>query len=101
MAYISDYDKAFETLAIAHFSDTGIDWRWFKAQGIAESSLNPLAVSSCGARGIMQIMPLTWDEIAGRLDLVDPFNAEESIRAGVYYMRRQWDWWWDRGVQAV
>ena len=73
----------------AHFYFPFEDWRWFKAQGIAESGLNPLAKSPCGARGIMQLMPATAREM-GVADASDP---ESNIRGGVRYDRALWRAW--------
>lgn len=48
------------------FFSVAFDWRWFKAQGITESSLRSDAESWVGAKGIMQIMPATLEEIAAK-----------------------------------
>jgi len=70
------------------------DWNWFKCQAIAESTLNPEAVSPAGAIGIMQLMPATSAEMAAKLNIPDdPFNPEFSIRAGICYDRRCYDIW--------
>lgn len=47
-----------------------------------ESNFNPVARSSAGALGIMQLMPDT----ATRLGLRDPFDAEANIDAGVRHL---------------
>ncbi|MGC9315931.1 MAG: lytic transglycosylase domain-containing protein [bacterium] len=69
-------------------SDSGF-FLWFAAQCRAESGFDPKAVSPAGARGLMQIMPLTWREI--RLYLpnlgTDIHSPENSIRAGIWYAR--------------
>jgi soluble lytic murein transglycosylase-like protein len=49
-----------------------------------ESDFNPTAVSSKGARGLMQLMPPT----AAALNVTDPFNPDENIRAGAGELRR-------------
>ena len=63
-------------------------WCAYKAQLVAESALDPAAVSPVGARGLAQIMPATWEEIRPRAGLAagSPFDAVLSIRAGAYYM---------------
>lgn len=62
----------------------GHDWRWWKAQGIRESGLNPRAVSHAGAQGLMQFMPATAKEMGLR----DPFDPEASIQKGIAYDRK-------------
>lgn len=47
-----------------------------------ESGWRPLAVSPQGACGLMQLMPAT----AERFAVVNPFNIEQNIRAGVEYL---------------
>jgi soluble lytic murein transglycosylase-like protein len=47
-----------------------------------ESAWNPYAVSSKGAAGLMQLMPLT----ALRFGVQDRFDIEENIRGGVAYL---------------
>lgn len=49
----------------------------------AESAYNPLAQSSKGAIGLMQLMPDT----AARYGVRDPWNPEENIYAGARYLR--------------
>ena len=48
-------------------------------------------VSSASARGVMQVMPGTWDWVqtylAGSRRL-NPFSAEDNVRAGALYLRR-------------
>ena len=40
------------------------DWKWTKAQCIAESGLREDAMSPVGAQGLCQVMPNTWREVA-------------------------------------
>lgn len=47
-----------------------------------ESGWNPYAVSSKGAEGLMQLMPLT----ARRFGVRDRFDIRENIRGGVAYL---------------
>ncbi len=79
------------------FFGVGFDWRWFKAQGIAESSLQEDAKSWVGAKGIMQIMPTTLQEIAEKssLPVLDDSDPGQNIAAGVFYDRYLYDLWDD------
>ena len=60
-----------------------------------ESKFREEAVSRAGARGLMQIMPATGQEIAEALGVPfkveDLFDPETSIRFGCYYLREQLD----------
>jgi len=48
----------------------------------AESAYQKTAISSAGAKGLMQLMP----ETAKRFGVDDPFNAQQSINAGSAYL---------------
>jgi soluble lytic murein transglycosylase-like protein len=52
-----------------------------------ESGFNPNAVSSRGARGLMQLMP----ETAERLGVENSFDPEQNIHAGVRHFRSLMD----------
>lgn len=52
-----------------------------------ESNFNSDAVSSKGAIGLMQLMPLT----AAALHVLDPFDPKDNIRAGAALLRRLLD----------
>lgn len=74
----------------------GWDWRLLKAQFMAESQLNPDAVSHAGAKGIAQFMPETWMEVAEELNFpsqATPHSADLSIIAGAYYMSKMLNGW--------
>ena len=53
-----------------------------------ESGFNNAAVSVTGARGVMQIMPPTWEWIAENLaeGPLDSASAHDNIRAGAMYL---------------
>ena len=87
------YDDTFRKAAKRSFGPA-FDWRVFKAQGMAESNLDPLARSRVGARGLMQLMPSTYREIASEnADFAMINNPELNIEAGIAYDRRLWLRW--------
>jgi soluble lytic murein transglycosylase-like protein len=89
----SQYDDVFNKYTKQYFGP-GFDWRWFKAQGFAESRLDPHAKSWVGARGLMQLMPTTYHEIVSQNPDFGPIDQPEwNIAAGIYYNRRLWDFW--------
>ena len=56
-----------------------------------ESGFNNAMVSSANARGVMQIMPGTWDWVNKTLAGSNPLNpnsAMENVRGGVLYLRQ-------------
>ena len=91
---IKAYDLYFIKYSRLYFGDR-INWKWFKAQGIAESALRAEATSWVGASGIMQIMPRTWREISEKtgIDINDIFAPEYNIMAGIFYDRHLWKQW--------
>lgn len=70
----------------------GIPEAWIRAVLDAESAQDIGAVSSAGARGLMQIMPDTWAELRARYRLGDdPFEPRDNIIAGTAYLRQMLD----------
>jgi LysM repeat protein len=53
-----------------------------------ESGFDNSLVSSADARGVMQILPTTWDFINGSLTSspLDPASARDNVRAGAKYL---------------
>jgi membrane-bound lytic murein transglycosylase F len=89
------YDDVFSKYS-KRFFGPGFDWRVFKAQGLAESNLNPEARSWVGATGIMQLMPSTFAEVQSKNpELTDVNHPEMNIAAGIYYDRQLWKAWKD------
>jgi len=66
---------------------TGVDSRLLKAMIKAESDFNPRAVSRKGAMGLMQIMPENFK----MLDLKNPFDPWENIKAGARYFQQLYE----------
>jgi len=58
-----------------------------------ESGFNNSMVSSANARGVMQVMPGTWDYVQQNLaqGQLDPNSATDNVHAGVLYLRRLLD----------
>lgn len=68
----------------------GFDWRLIAAQIVQESGFKEKARSKVGARGLMQIMPRTAEEISGELNFEFIFkNPRENITAGIYHLKKQ------------
>jgi soluble lytic murein transglycosylase len=74
------YDHFITTAA----EQTGVDSRLLKAMIKAESDFDPRAVSRKGAMGLMQIMPENFK----MLDLKNPFDPGQNIRAGAQYFQK-------------
>lgn len=93
MSWTTEYDREIQIQAGAFLP---WNWMWLKAQLIAESDLNPNAVSPVGAKGLPQFMDPTWLDMQRELNLpicATPFQPEYAIRAAAYYMsklRLQW-----------
>ncbi len=72
------FDSSINEAALAF----GLDPDLIRAVIRAESGGNPLAVSSKGAQGLMQLMPATARELA----VYNPFDPDENIWAGTQYL---------------
>lgn len=89
------YDDSFRKYS-KRFFGVAFDWRLFKAQALTESNLDTAATSWVGARGIMQLMPLTFQEVQSRNPAFTSIDDPEwNIAAGIYYDRRLWRTWQD------
>jgi membrane-bound lytic murein transglycosylase F len=87
------FDGIFQKYAKRYFG-AGTDWRWFKAQGMAESDLTPTARSRVGARGIMQLMPSTYGQIKSALPRFGKIDDPEwNIAAGILHDHDLWELW--------
>lgn len=88
---ISPYDKLIQKHA------KFIDWDWLLLAALInkESKFNPQAESRFGARGLMQIMPVTAERFGVSQELVT--DPELNIRAGTRFL--QWlDKFWSSRV---
>jgi soluble lytic murein transglycosylase len=68
----------------------GLDPALVAAVVAIESDFDPRAVSPKGARGLMQVMPQTWPEVAPEdcPALACAFQPEANLEAGSRYLRR-------------
>ncbi len=91
---VTQYDTYFSKYSKRYFGPN-FDWLHFKSQAIAESRLEKNAASRVGARGIMQIMPRTFEEIKKRHPIIKGTRAQPkwNIAAGIYYDRVLWRVW--------
>ncbi len=91
---VTKYDGYFKKNS-KHFFGVGFDWRYFKSQAIAESNLDSDAKSHVGAKGIMQIMPRTFEEIKYKNASIKGSSKQPkwNIAAGIYYDRTIWKLW--------
>lgn len=77
---LSPYDGLIRAAAEEH----GFDWRLLVSQMYQESGFDPTQVSFAGARGLMQVLPRTAQEVG-----VDPERLAEpaaGVTAGVRYL---------------
>jgi soluble lytic murein transglycosylase-like protein len=76
-------DAGIAQLVTAAAAQYGVDPNLALAVAQRESGLNPNAISSAGAKGIMQLM----DATARSLGVTNPFDPTQNIPAGVRYLR--------------
>ena len=83
--YFSKYTK--------RYFGPAFDWKPFKAQAVAESRLKADASSRVGAKGVMQIMPKTFDEILKKNPTIKGTLEQPrwNIAAGIWYDKTIWD----------
>lgn len=91
---LARYDDHFQAAAGRFWRGLPLDWLWLWAQGMAESGLDPDAISPVGARGLMQIMPATARELAEQTGLPARVNdPRTAAMLAAFYMRRLYLMW--------
>ena len=78
---------AFEDVIRKAARREGVDEQLVKAVVAAESGFNPQAVSSAGAKGLMQLM----DGTARSLGVKDPFDPASNVVGGTTFLRAMLD----------
>ena len=88
------YDLHFKKYS-KRFFGVGFDWRYFKAQAVAESNLREDVRSPVGAIGVMQIMPRTFAEIQRKNPAITGSVEQPrwNIAAGIQYDRQHFVVW--------
>ena len=71
-------------------SQHGVDGSLASAIAWQESGFNNAAVSSANARGVMQVMPGTWDWVQQNLAAgpLDPSSTQDNVKAGTLYLNQ-------------
>ena len=90
----TEFDRHFSKYSKRYFGPA-FDWRYFKAQAIAESRLQVDARSEAGAVGLMQVMPRTFEEIRQRNPAIQGRIEQPrwNIAAGIWYDRQNFVVW--------
>ncbi|TGA68588.1 transporter substrate-binding domain-containing protein [Aliivibrio fischeri] len=83
---ITPWDNIFKKNASQPF-----DWLWLTSQAFAESSFDPNAISSSGAKGLMQLMP----ETAKDMGVTQLFDPNENIKGGAKYNKWLYKTYWN------
>ena len=75
---------------------------WIRAVMHQESGGHEFAVSTPGAMGLMQLMPMTYDELREQDDLGDdPYDPHNNVLAGTAYLRQMYDIYGSPGFLAA
>lgn len=96
MTYTTHYDDLIRDSKRRYWS-TCPDWRYIKAELIAESNLDPTARNPLSsAQGIAQFMPPTWDDMVEHMrwsPTASPYDPTYAIPACADYLDSLWSQW--------
>ncbi|KPN70728.1 lytic transglycosylase domain-containing protein [Neisseria sp. 83E34] len=86
--YTLRYISPFKDITVRYANQVGIDPAWVYGLIRQESRFMLGAQSSVGAQGLMQVMPATAREIAGKIgmDSSQLYTMDGNIRMGTWYM---------------
>lgn len=87
--YFHTFDALFARVA----ERRGLDAALLKAHAWCETRLDPCAVSSVGAGGLMQFMPRTFEQVSVAAGASDPFDPNDSVEAGGVYIAALVNYW--------
>ena len=98
-SYTNEYDELFFGNSVRYLYGylPDDDWRWFKAQCIQESQLQPAAISPAGAVGLCQLM--SGASLDAGLHPDHRVNPERNIRAAAWILRRNLRVWFERDTR--
>lgn len=83
MNSVSSKNSDIDGLIEAYSQKNGLDSAFVKAVIKQESGFQPKVTSSCGAMGLMQLMPAT----ANSLGVKDAYDPEQNIAGGTKYLK--------------
>lgn len=86
--YVPDErSRSYDDLIVEHAQLNNVRPDLVRAVVQVESAYNARATSPKGAMGLMQLMPAT----ARQFGVINPYNPQENVRAGVAYLRQLLD----------
>lgn len=83
LSQVSNLDR-YDGLFLQVSDQTGVPAAMLKAVCVAESRMNPWAISRAGAQGLMQLMPGT----ARNLGVTNAFDPEQSVDGGARFLAK-------------
>lgn len=78
-----------------------LDWKLLASIAYRESTLNPNAMGQDRDMGLMQIIPLTWHDVAPSLGVSDPYDAYSNVLVGGTYFAQLRDHFVAQGYSDV